>query len=441
MADKSDEILYGLDDKPPTPILFLLSIQHIFLMSSTLVLPVVLVLEIGGTMDDVRIVVAMTMVAAGLGTIIQATRGPGIGSGLLCPNLCGPNFFAVSMEAAWLGGLPLMRGMTIAAGLVEMVLARFFHRLAFLFPPEITGVVVLMVAISIIPLGVSKFFGVNYSNEYIDTLNLSIAVLTLLVMIGANVIKGGKLKLYSVLLGLPFGYVLSFMTGATSIDAFDQVKEAAWFGLPSFGSMMDISFSWSLLPAFIIVSICGALKTYGNLAMAESINDKNWQRPNVKRMGGGLMADACSVTASGLLGGMATDTSASNVSLSKASGATSRIIGFVAGLLFILLGFSPKLSGILAIMPMPVMGAILIFVVSFMIMAGIQIIIDSKPDAICVFVVGVSLTFGLSLQAMPELYALMPTWLRPIFSSALSFTGVLAIVLNQLLRFGQKRQL
>ena len=138
---------------------------------------------------------------------------------------------------------------------------------------------------------------------------------------------------------------------------------------------------------------------------------------------------------------MATDTSASNVSLSKASGATSRIIGFVAGLLFILLGFSPKLSGILAIMPMPVMGAILIFVVSFMIMAGIQIIIDSKPDVICVFVVGVSLTFGLSLQAMPELYALMPTWLRPIFSSALSFTGVLAIVLNQLLRFGQKRQL
>jgi len=74
-------------------------------------------------------------------------------------------------------------------------------------------------------------------------------------------------------------------------------------------------------------------------------------------------------------------------------------------------------------------------------MAGIQIIVDSKPDAICVFVVGVSFTFGLSLQAMPELYALMPTWLRPIFSSALSFTGVLAIVLNQLLRFGQKRQL
>ena len=82
---------------------------------------------------------------------------PGFGSGFLCPNLCGPNFFGASMSAAWLGGLPLMRGMTIAAGLFEALFARVVRRLGFLFPPEITGLVVLMVAVSLVPLGTSKF--------------------------------------------------------------------------------------------------------------------------------------------------------------------------------------------------------------------------------------------------------------------------------------------
>jgi NCS2 family nucleobase:cation symporter-2 len=139
MAKKPAGLIYGVDDRPPLSALLLLAAQHIFLMSSTLVLPIVLVTEIGGDFAEVTAVVALTMIACGIGTILQAMRWRGIGSGFLCPNLCGPNFFAASVGAAWLGGLPLMRGMTIVAGLVELVFARLVHRLAFLFPTEITG--------------------------------------------------------------------------------------------------------------------------------------------------------------------------------------------------------------------------------------------------------------------------------------------------------------
>jgi hypothetical protein len=128
-------LVYAENDRPPLPVLAALGVQHIFLMSSTLVLPVVLMSEIGSPFSQVRGVVALTMIACGIGTILQALRLPGFGSGFLCPNLCGPNFFAVSMSAAWLGGLPLMRGMTIAAGVVEAVFARVIRRLGFLFPP------------------------------------------------------------------------------------------------------------------------------------------------------------------------------------------------------------------------------------------------------------------------------------------------------------------
>ncbi len=439
MAKRPANLIYGVDDKPPAMTLAVLAVQHIFLMSSTLVLPVVLVTEIGGTFEEVRAVVALTMIACGVGTIVQAVRWRGIGSGYLCPNLCGPNFFTASVEAAWLGGLPLMRGMTIAAGLVEVVFARLVHRLAFLFPTEITGMVVLLVGVGLVPVGVSKFLGINYAGEPIHGESLAVAALTLLVMVGMSIWGKGKQRLYSVLAGMAVGYGLSALAGLLTPVQYHEVAATSWIALPQFEGMWEFSFRWSLLPAFAIVSITGALKTFGNLIMCEKVNDEEWSRPDLKRVGSGLMADAIAVTASGLFGGVASDTSASNVALSSASGATSRRIGYAAGGLFIVLGFSPKLSAVLSIMPMSVMGAILVFVTCFMIMSGLQIILSAKLDPRKIFVIGIALVFGLSLEALPELYAHAPPVLRPLFDSSLTFATVLAVLLNQLLRLGERR--
>jgi xanthine permease XanP len=414
----------------------LLATQHIFLMSSTLVLPVVLISELGGSPEQVRTVVALTMISCGIGTILQAMRGYGIGSGFLCPNLCGPNFFAVSAQSAWLGGLPLMRGMTVIAGLIEIVFARIIHRLEFLFPSEITGMVVLMVGVGLVPLGVSKFLGVNFHGEPIQGTNFFVAAVILLLMAGINVWSQRKLKLYAVLIGMTFGYLLSYLTGLLSGPQFHEAMAVPWLAWPALKGMWDFAFSWSLLPTFAIVSITGALKSFGNLILCEKVNDDDWREPDMTRVSGGLVADGLCVTLSGLLGGMASDTSASNVSLSSASGATSRVLGFAAGGLFILLGFSPKLSALLSIMPAPVMGAILVFVVSFMIMSGLQIILSTKADVRRTFVIGISLVFGLSLEVLPDLYARVDPWLRPFFESSLTFSTVLAVLLNQVLRIG-----
>jgi xanthine permease XanP len=434
MAKRPANLTYGVEDRPPFSTLLLLGVQHIFLMSSTLVLPVVLVSEIGGSFDQVQGVVALTMVASGIGTIVQAFRWGVLGSGYLCPNLCGPNFFIASTEAAWVGGLPLMRGMTIAAGLVEAIFASVARRLRFLFPPEITGLVVLMVAVGIIPLGVSKCFGINYEGEPIRGVNLLVATLTLLIMVGINLRSQGRLKLYSVLIGLASGYVLSAAAGLLTGDQFMHVLSSPWIALPHIKGMFSLDFRWSLLPTFAIVSITGALKSFGNLIMCEKVNDDDWKEPDMRRIGGGLLADSVSVTVSGLLGGMASDTSASNVALSRASGATSRWIGVMAGALFIILAFFPKIGSLLSIMPAPVMGAILVFVICFMIMSGLQIILDTGPDPQKIFVIGIPLIFGLGLEILPALYVGVPGWLRPLASSSLTLSTVLAVVLNQVLR-------
>jgi xanthine permease XanP len=237
-----------------------------------------------------------------------------------------------------------------------------------------------------------------------------------------------------VLIGMAVGYALSSAAGLLPSGQFQQVMEAPWLGLPSLNGAFDIDFRWSLLPTFIIVSICGALKSFGNLVMCEKVNDDQWTKPDIRRIGDGLMADGIAVTVSGLLGGVASDTSSSNVSLSAASGATSKWIGVAAGVLFILLGFSPKLSALLSIMPAPVVGAIVVFVICFMMMSGLQIILSSKPDTRRIFVIGTSLCFGLSLDMSPDLYAHLTPWLRPLFESSLTLSTVIAVALNQLLR-------
>src|SRR5262245_50188266 len=173
------------------------------------------------------------MIACGIGTILQAVRWRGISSGYLCPNLCGPNFFASSMSAAWLGGLPLMRGMTIVAGLVEMVFARFVHRLEFLIRTEVTGLVVFMVAVSLVPLGASKFLHIDCTREPIQVVSLMLAAATFAAMAGLNIWGNARLRLYGVLIGMIAGYGLSAACGLLPMARFEQVAQAPWIGLPA----------------------------------------------------------------------------------------------------------------------------------------------------------------------------------------------------------------
>lgn len=432
MAEKPASLLYGLTDRPPPGMVFLLAIQHNFLMASMLVLPVALMSEIGGGSLQVSRVVALSMIAAGIGTILQAT--PRIGSGYVVPNLCGPNFFAVATQAAWTGGLPLIRGMTIAAALVEMFLAPVWRYVKFLFPIEITGLVVFMVGVALIPLGASNFLGIEYSGDPIRPHVLLVAVITLLLMAGLNVWGGKKLRTWSVIAGLVVGYALSILLGIFSAADVRELFAAPWLALPFHRGMFAFRFDWQLLLPFAIAAICGSIKSTGNIITSQKINDDGWKEADMKNVSKGVFADSLSVLSAGILGGLPTDTSASNVGLTKATGATSRVIGYAAGGLFVLYGFSPKVAMLLSLMPMPVMGAIVVFVACFMMLSGLQIVLSVKLEQRMILVLGTALLFGLSLGMLPQLYESVPVWLKPAFQSSLTLSTLVAVILNQVLR-------
>lgn len=437
---KIESLIYGRDDRLPGLTALLLGLQHIFTMSSMLVLPVVIAREIGGDFAVAQSLICMSMIAAGTGTILQSIRKGPIGSGYLCPNLCEPSYLSVSIQAAWIGGLPLMHGMTLLAGSFECIFSRVVHKLRKVFPAEISGLVVLMVGIQLIPIGASKFVGIEYAGDSFNISKVFIACITLGIMTGINIWSKGKLKLYCVLIGIIIGFIASILFGILTIEDYLLLKKSDWFDLPiSASGFLNIKFDSALILPFLIISLCASLKTFGNITTCQKINDPEWKNPDMKNIGKGLLADGIAVGFGGMIGGVAVDTSASNVGLSAATSATSRYIGFVAGGLFILLGFFPKLAAIFFIMPNPVMGAIVIFVTCFMVISGIQILLTSKMNTRKTFIIGISMVFGLSVIILPDLYNNIPSWLAPIFSSSLTLSTVLAIVLNQVFNIGVKK--
>ncbi len=436
---KNDNLIYGRDDKLPGMTALLLGLQHVFTMSSMLVLPVIVAREIGGGLAVVQGLICLSMIAAGTGTILQSLKKGPVGSGYLCPNLCGPSYLSVSIQAAWIGGLPLMHGMTLLAGSFECIFSRVVHKLRNVFPTEITGLVVLMVGIELIPIGASKFVGIEYAGDSFNTNKILIACITLGTMTGINIWSTGKLKLYCLLIGIVVGFIASVLFGVLTIEDYSVLKQSRWFALPgSTSGFLNLKFDPALALPFLIVSLCASLKTFGNITTCQKINDPEWKKPDMKNIGKGLLADGIAVGFGGLIGGVAVDTSASNVGLSAATSATSRYIGFVAGGLFILLGFFPKLAAVFFIMPDPMMGAIVIFVTCFMVISGIQILLTSKMDTRKTFIIGISMVFGLSAIILPDLYYDIPSWLAPIFSSSLTLSTVLAIILNQVFNLGTK---
>lgn len=432
---KPANLIYGLEDKPPLWASLVLGLQHICIISIAFIFPVVVVRNSGGTMAQATFLVSMSMIAGGIGAIVQALRKGPLGSGYLCPQVCGPSFLSASMIAAKLGGIPLMLGMTMLAGAVEAGLSRLMHRLRKLFPTEVTGLIVAMVGITVVKLGTTNFLGLSPGDNTIEWQEIMVSVVTLGTMVGLNVWSKGQFKLFCVIIGMAVGYGVAFLVGELDAARLADLAHRPWAALV----VLDHpgwSFDWSLVLPFAIATVCSTLKTVGDLTTCQKINDTKWKRPDMGNISGGILADSAGCFSAGLLGGFGQSSSSSNVGLSVATGATSRVIAFATGGLLIVLSFFPKIAGVFAIMPKTVMGATLIFALSFMVVAGFQIVMSRMLDGRKTFVVGLSLIFGLSTDMLPEVYQRLPDWLSPVFASSLSASAVIAVVLNLIMRIG-----
>jgi xanthine permease XanP len=160
----------------------------------------------------------------------------------------------------------------------------------------------------------------------------------------------------------------------------------------------------------------------------------------MQSVSGGVFANGFGNAIAGLLGGMGQNTASSSIGISVAAGATSRVIALPLGLLVIALAFFPKAAAVVAAMPGPTVGAILIYSACFIILGGLQLLTSRMLDARRIFAVGIALIFGLSVEIAPDVYRTFPAVLKPVFTSSTSVAAVLVVVLSLLFRIGLKKQ-
>ena len=378
------------------------------------------------------------MIGIGLGTILQVLRKGVMGSGYFCAEETGFLYFQASALAVQIGGLPLLFGMTTIAGFFQMLLSRIITRIRFLFPTEVAGLMVAMTGIAGIVPGVSAIFGIDEMKNTIDGSAILVGSITLAIMVSLNVWGKASMRQYSILVGMIMGYVLSYLFGILKLADIGQLVATPYIAIPSLH--MGWSFDERLILPFFVAVICSTLKTMGNLAICQKTNNANWKRVDIKNVGNGTFVEGVGTSICGIIGCMGLNSSSSSVGLSIVNGVTSRYLAYLVGGVFIAMAFFPKAAALLAIMPAPVMGAVLLINLGYFIIEGFQIIASRMLDERKIFVIGLSLVLGLSVDLLPNIYAQFPVQLQPLFKSSLAVVSITAILLNLLFRIGIKQK-
>ena len=428
------DLIYGLDDVPPLRVSAMLGLQHVLIAVMSIAYPVLVALEAGGSRADAASVVAMSFVAMALVTALQAMRRGPVGSGYLAPYITSAIYLGPALLAARTGGLGLVFGMTVFAGIVSIALSQILRRFRRLFPPEISGVIVLMVGVSMVPVALSQLVGMGDGDRVSEPREWIVGLVTLATIVLVTVFAG-RFRLYATTVGLGLGYLAAILLGLGEQQLFASVADLPVFGLPA-PPATSLSFDAMLVVPFLAAALAANVKDAGLLISVQKINDSTWNRPDTASMSGGLVAGGIGNVAAGLIGGFGMSASGASVGLAAATGATARVIGLATAAIFLVLAFLPKVSALLALIPAPVMGAGLIYAACHLVSSGAELIASRMLDARRIYVVGLPLLAGVGIIAMPELAEAFPPWAAVIIGSPIATATILALLLNILLNVG-----
>jgi NCS2 family nucleobase:cation symporter-2 len=294
-----------------------------------------------------------------LATVLQALpRGP-VGSRFLAPSIYTGVYLAPSLLAVKIGGLPLMWGMTVFAGLVEIALSRVWSRLRPFIPPESAGLVIVLVGF-IIGLAAVRVMLEDSAAGTLTARDGLVACCALAVMAAFNVWNNGRLKLFCILIGMVVGYLAAAEVGLLTWRDVSDVVHRPLLAIPTL-RWTSWAFDPSLVVPFAVTGLAAAMNTTAVVTTYQRLTDAEWTRPNMASIGRGVLADGITGAVSGLLGAYGPSVSSANVGLVAATGVASRVIALAIATLLAVAAFQPTLIGVMTIMPHPVMPAAMIF--------------------------------------------------------------------------------
>ena len=432
--EKPKGMLFVAHETPGFPTSLAVGGQHAVVLLMLVLYTVVVGQEIGLSQNELRGFVSLCIIAAGITTFIQATPTR-FGSGHLIVHnpstVSMAGFIAVSSAY----GIGAATGAVILSGIIVILLARFLPKLRSVFPPEIAGVLLVLLGLSLVEGGVRRFTG--FSESGMDISSIMIASTTLVVIIGLSVWNAGRPKLFAIVIGTVSGLIVAAILGRFGQMELHVVTQQPLFSFPFSG--YDIPTPRLVLSAVIpvlLIEVISAVDSIGTSVAIDKINNSKWHRADMPMIGRAITCHGIGVLLAGLMGTFQLGTSSANLGLAHASGVAARRVGMMAGAILVVMAFLPQVSTFITQIPQPVVGAIVVYTAGYMLVAGMELVLSRMLNSRRMFMVGLGITVGSVVLLMPEITAGAPKGLQPILGSALTLGTVTAMVLNMIFRIG-----
>ncbi|MGE4610406.1 MAG: nucleobase:cation symporter-2 family protein [Paracoccaceae bacterium] len=436
MTDTSSGAYSDPNITPPMGEAIPLGIQHVLAMFASNVTPSIIVagaagFAFGGT--DMTYLVQMAMLFAGIATLFQTIGMGPIGARL--PIMQGTSFAFVSVLVviAANDGMAAMFGATIIGGIFHFALGSVIGKIRFLFPPLVTGLVILTIGLNLVAVGIKYAAGgaadfQMAADSFGSLAHWGPALTVVFVALGFKFWTKGTLSAAAILVGLIAGYIVTLIF--TDLVSFSSVGNANWVAIPK---LMPYGFEFNLgaIVAVVLISIVSAIETVGDTnattkggAGREATDDE---------ISGATYADGLGSAVAGVFGGLPNTSFSQNAGIVAMTGVMSRHVVTISALILIGAGLIPKLGAIVSSMPLPVLGGGVIVMFGMIISAGLNMLSEVEMNRRNMIIMAVSLSVGLGLSQVPSAVQHVSGTLNTLLISGLLPTAVIAIVLNLIL--------
>ncbi len=422
------DIEYELDERPPPLRAALLGLQHVAVM----IVPATAVAYIvagavGVSPADTAYLVQMVLLFSGIATVVQAYTVGAVGARL--PIVMGTSFTFVSASVSigTSAGLATVFGSVLVAGfVVEGLIGWQFERIESFFPPLVTGLVVVIIGLYLVPVAMDYAAGGVGASDYGAVHNVTLAALVLAVAVALNLFTDGVTRLLSTLAGIAAGYAGALALGVVDFSA---VGAAAWFALPSPGRF-GVAFDPVAIVTFAFLFLVSAMETVGDMSGITAAEGRN---PTNDEFRGGLFTDGLLSSLGAPFGAFPVTSFSQNVGIVNFTGVMSRHVVGVAGAMLALLGLSPKVGALVTTVPSAVFGGAVLLMAGMVAASGARLVfLHCEMDRRNMTVMAVSLGLGLGIATRPDAIQGLPPAARTFFGQPVILTALSALLLNTL---------
>lgn len=403
---------------------FILSLQHLLAMyAGAILVPIIVGTSLDFTPEQIAFLVTVDIFMCGVATFLQVWKGTGIG----LPIVLGCTFTAVApmILIGQTKGIGDLYGSLFLSGILVVIIAPFFSYLVKFFPPVVTGSVVTIIGINLMPVAMNYLAGGEGAKDYGNPKNIILGVITLIVILLVQRFTVGFLKSIAILIGLIVGTVLAGFFGIVDVN---QIGTAHWFALPQPFRFSTFSFDFGATLVFFIVALVSLIESTGVYHALSEITGKRLERKDFRK---GYTAEGIAIILGSIFNAFPYTAYSQNVGLVSLSGAKKNKVIYGMVILLVICGCIPKLGALANMIPLPVLGGAMIAMFGMVMAYGVSILgnINFKNQN-NLLVIAVSVGLGTGISAVPQAFDALGEQFAWLTQNGIVLGAISAIVLN-----------